>query len=28
VIRAAFMAVIDRIESRVDEWAREATVRG
>jgi len=27
VIRAAFMAVIDRIESRVDEWAREATVR-
>ena len=28
VIRAAFMAVIDRIESRVDEWAREATDRG
>ena len=28
VIRAAFMAVIDRIESRVDEWAREAAVRG
>ena len=27
VIRAAFMAVIDRSESRVDEWAREATVR-
>ena len=28
VIRAAFMALIDRIESRVDEWAREATDRG
>ena len=28
VIRAAFMAVIDRIESKVDEWAREAAVRG
>ena len=27
VIRAAFMAVIDRIESKVDEWAREAAVR-
>ena len=28
VIRAAFMAVIDRIESKVDEWVREATISG